>query len=435
MALIDATARFAARREEARRTNGEFGEQVHSEPEMTLTIAQIVDELDEMEGVTQEEKDAVTALAAETTDTYTGTPEERAAEERKATFHDLIRRAGLDADTIPEKTVGEIYDGIERKQIERRTHEEWKARQLPEDEPGPVFPVVTTAAGLEADEAVRAIIAARGDEPFMYHQESLDYLFAHVKNEQKAGTLDESLAAEVKRSRDERDERERENRESQIAHLGELTDDVWAEAQEEDRLRAAQQIRKLRRTQHVPLKETNALIRKDFKEHFGTQKFSVRGDKYAGGASTHIDYVDGPPLDQVESIAKSYAGATFDGMIDLKSYVSSAEFDEDSVPVSVSYGPDYVFCQREFSDDTVNEANALLIKAFKDEGIDFDPNDRSTPREIPQGLYRFATVENGGRNEHGHVTIHRNGYATYANDLTRIASTLVANGKWAARAK
>jgi len=83
----------------------------------------------------------------------------------------------------------------------------------------------------------------------------------------------------------------------------------------------------------------------------------------------------------------------------------------------------------------VNEANALLITAFKDEGVDFDPNDRSTLLEIPQGLYRYASVENGGRNEHGHVTIHRNGYATYSTDLTRIASTLVANQKWAARTK
>lgn len=120
--------------------------------------------------------------------------------------------------------------------------------------------------------------------------------------------------------------------------------------------------------------ETAKLIRAQLKKHFPGSKFYVRSKTYSGGASIDIDYVDGAPLDQVERIAKSFEGADFDGMIDLKSYNESYLMpDGSALPADISgtttsrgyiderhytapanakkvhFGSDYVFVNRHYS--------------------------------------------------------------------------------------
>src|SRR4051812_23462665 len=56
------------------------------------------------------------------------------------------------------------------------------------------------------------------------------------------------------------------------------------------------------------------------KKAFPGQKFSVRSEKYSGGCSVHISWVDGPQTDAVEPLVKVFKSATFDGMIDLKEH-------------------------------------------------------------------------------------------------------------------
>ena len=238
---------------------------------------------------------------------------------------------------------------------------------------------------------------------------------------------------QIYRSKSEREEDDKAEHLSQIASLGTDIDAAYEEALEEHRLRGLQRIRNLRPTTRVSLKDANALIRADLKQFAGV-KFSVRGDSYSGGASTRVNYVDGPPLDEVEPVAKAFAGASFDGMIDLKSYHSAASFDADGVPVSVHYAADFVFVDREFSDDVKRDAEAFLVQAFAAEGKTFDPNERNTSHELPQAFYQRATEENGGIRKGGFGYSFR-GTEHYSNELIHMASSMLANERWAASQK
>jgi hypothetical protein len=95
--------------------------------------------------------------------------------------------------------------------------------------------------------------------------------------------------------------------------------------------------------------ETAQLVRAALKQAFPGVKFSVRSRKYAGGASIDVSWTDGPTTRGVAKVTDLYEGATFDGMIDLKSYKDSVLVDENGVPQVVQFGADYIFEQREVS--------------------------------------------------------------------------------------
>jgi hypothetical protein len=64
--------------------------------------------------------------------------------------------------------------------------------------------------------------------------------------------------------------------------------------------------------------DTAKLVRQALKAAFPGQTFSVRSSTYSGGASIRVGWVDGPQTNQVDQVAKVFAGSSFDGMIDLK---------------------------------------------------------------------------------------------------------------------
>lgn len=66
--------------------------------------------------------------------------------------------------------------------------------------------------------------------------------------------------------------------------------------------------------------ETAKLVRAALRREFPGVKFSVRTDKYAGGASVNVTWTDGPTSKAVDRVAGIYSGADFDGMVDLKTY-------------------------------------------------------------------------------------------------------------------
>jgi hypothetical protein len=102
-------------------------------------------------------------------------------------------------------------------------------------------------------------------------------------------------------------------------------------------------------TRHLTCAETAKLLRAQLKRDFPGTKFSVRSDTYSGGASIRVRYTDGPKKAAVDKVAQLYAGATFDGMIDLKSYHTSWLRDEDGEPQEVHFGADFVFVDRDVS--------------------------------------------------------------------------------------
>lgn len=101
-------------------------------------------------------------------------------------------------------------------------------------------------------------------------------------------------------------------------------------------------------TRYLSCAETAKLIRPALKSSFPGVKFSVRSSTYAGGASISVSWTDGPNVADVEGVAKRYAGATFDGMTDMKSYHQDLLSTDDGAEL-VSFGADFVFCTRDYS--------------------------------------------------------------------------------------
>ena len=59
--------------------------------------------------------------------------------------------------------------------------------------------------------------------------------------------------------------------------------------------------------------ETARILRKRLKVEFPGTKFSVRSERYAGGAAISVHWTDGPIGAHVQSITRQYEGAGFDG--------------------------------------------------------------------------------------------------------------------------
>lgn len=436
MALIDATSRFEARREAARLQDGRFGEQEHSAPELTLGVDVERDPTPSLEEVFEEmnelgELDYGSDLTAPIVDTYTGSQEQRDHDRRVLALNSLLADAGIDRDELDEKTLAEIQDGMYREEQQKASYAAYQARQahLPDED---ALPEPRTPNARAAREAVTQIIEARGFTLDDYSSDGIEYMERWAREQIDAGTLEAAVAEEVKRSSKERAQREAEVREDQDASLGGLTDAVWDEALEENRLRAQQRIRGYRPTTYVSLKDTNKLIRSDLKESFGGHKISVTGESYSGGASTTIRYEDGPPEHEVQAVVAGYTGSSFDGMTDMKTYHSNAEFDGSGIPVHVHYSPDHVFTRREFSDDVTREAEAFLISAYRDQGQEFDPTQRGRYLSPPQGLYNRVGE---AQRETGVFGYRLRGGDQSAAEMVAIASTLIADERWAKRKK
>src|ERR1700733_14744158 len=109
--------------------------------------------------------------------------------------------------------------------------------------------------------------------------------------------------------------------------------------------------------QYVSTTDTAKLIRKALKEAFPGVKFSVKSDSYAGGSSIRVKWTDGPSAAMVESVACTFKGSYFDGMTDCKGNVYALMDGK-----LTSFGPDFVFCNREDSDAAVARAIAQLTR-------------------------------------------------------------------------
>ena len=105
-------------------------------------------------------------------------------------------------------------------------------------------------------------------------------------------------------------------------------------------------------TKTYTLIETAKEVRKALKAVFPRTKFSVRSKSYAGGCSINVSWTDGPAASQVEPILKIYEGASFDSMIDLKSYKDPSEYKGESV----RFAPDYVMSNRSVSFEAMTVA-------------------------------------------------------------------------------
>lgn len=112
-------------------------------------------------------------------------------------------------------------------------------------------------------------------------------------------------------------------------------------------------------TRYITPADTAKLVRAAIKTAFPTIKFTVKTKTYSGGASISVGWEDGPLTADVERVAKQFAGATFDGMIDLKSHHDSILDGE-----KVSYGADFIFCSRSFSAEFLRRRAAKVAQRY-----------------------------------------------------------------------
>lgn len=105
--------------------------------------------------------------------------------------------------------------------------------------------------------------------------------------------------------------------------------------------------------------DTAKLIRVALKKEFPAVKFSVRTSVYSSGASIDVRWQDGPPSKMVERITGKFAGATFDGMIDLKSY-----HDSDLNGERVRFGANFVFATRSLSRPALGQVLAVATRKY-----------------------------------------------------------------------
>lgn len=113
--------------------------------------------------------------------------------------------------------------------------------------------------------------------------------------------------------------------------------------------------------------ETAKLVRAALKSAHPGIKFSVRSDSYAGGASMRVRWTDGPTVDVVEQTARLYEGASFDGMIDLKSYHDSLLAAPDGSLEAVHFGADFIFTDRDVSDAFVTSLLPRVQQSGRDD--------------------------------------------------------------------
>jgi hypothetical protein len=99
----------------------------------------------------------------------------------------------------------------------------------------------------------------------------------------------------------------------------------------------------------VSVTDTAKLIRQILKEKFSKCKFSVKSHKYAGGASINIYYTDFIPSSEIEQVVKRFQRAK-SIVEDYKEYQSSLEVSPTGELIKTSYGSDFVFVHRDYSE-------------------------------------------------------------------------------------
>lgn len=104
-------------------------------------------------------------------------------------------------------------------------------------------------------------------------------------------------------------------------------------------------------------------IRKILKAKYPGVKFYVRSSTYSGGSSVSVRWTDGPMEKDVDAAISWMESATFDGMIDLKSYVDVLAVDENGEIVKI-HGAHYIHTSREKSPEYAAKLEALMIEKY-----------------------------------------------------------------------
>jgi hypothetical protein len=125
---------------------------------------------------------------------------------------------------------------------------------------------------------------------------------------------------------------------------------------------------------YVSCADTAKLVRDELKAAFPGRKFSVRSKTYSG-----------PTGKDVDAIVGKFAGASFDGMKDLKSYHESRYRGQ-----RLHFGSNYVFTNRSISDTWRDEILAKFEQVIGRDLGDPDSRDFSWWQQVPLAVQRFG---------------------------------------------
>ena len=98
-------------------------------------------------------------------------------------------------------------------------------------------------------------------------------------------------------------------------------------------------------------------VRIELKKAFPGVKFQVRTERYSGGNSLRVYWIDGPNSQQVDAIIDKYQAGSFDGMQDLYTYGNS-------VFTEIFGDAKYTFSVRSYSDEQVARVIEKVAKYF-----------------------------------------------------------------------
>lgn len=141
----------------------------------------------------------------------------------------------------------------------------------------------------------------------------------------------------------------------------------------------------------IDIVDVAKLVRAKLKATYPTVKFSVKSERYAGGSSIDVSWVDGPTTKETEALIGMYHGATFDGMIDLKSHHDTTDPDTGEL---VHYGNDYIFCHRSYSKDALESIWQSTCEKY---GV--SPDKATLKNEHDHWYYKFEYDRNRGYRE------------------------------------
>lgn len=141
---------------------------------------------------------------------------------------------------------------------------------------------------------------------------------------------------------------------------------------------------------YVSATDTAALIRKALKAEFPGTRFSVRTEKYSGGATVFVAWTDGPQEGTVAAVTGRFEGSRADATGDFMDPVT-----QETDGGKVRYGARHIWTERNISEATYRTIEPEVLAALK---IDAPDHGRSYPvpalvlEACPGWHYERATI-------------------------------------------
>ena len=144
-------------------------------------------------------------------------------------------------------------------------------------------------------------------------------------------------------------------------------------------------------TTYVSATDTAALIRKALKEEFAGLRFSVRTEKYRGGATVFVAWTDGPQEKAVKAVTERFEGNRPDVTGDFMDPVS-----HDVDGEKVHYGARHIWTERSISEATYNAIEPEVLAALELDAPDYGRLYQVPPLVLdscPGWHYERATIK------------------------------------------